>query len=216
MSNKIECPIIFTNPKLQYENSWYVTRENLYIKIVEYINDNDCVVVFPSNGYITHSTISNIVTGNVYNPYNQKAKDLNPLFSSKTDEWYTPIDFFDELNQEFQFTLDPCSTDQNHKCPKYYTMADNGLNHSWAGERVFCNPPYSEIYDWVEKAFYETKNPNTLVVLLIPSRTDTKYFHNFIMNRAEIRFIRGRLKFGGAKNSAPFPSMLVIFRGPCV
>ena len=134
----------------------------------------------------------------------------------KTDEWYTPLDFYQELDNEFHFNLDPCSTDENHKCEKYYTIADNGLNHSWAGYRVFCNPPYSEIDKWVEKAFYETKNPGTLVVLLIPSRTDTRYFHNYIMNRVEIRFVRGRLKFGGSKNSAPFPSMLVIFRGPNV
>lgn len=81
------------------------------------------------------------------------------------------------------------------------------------GCRVFCNPPYSQIDKWVEKAFRETRNDNTLVALLIPSRTDTRYFHNYIYNRAEIRFVKGRLKFGGGKNSAPFPSMLVIFRG---
>lgn len=81
------------------------------------------------------------------------------------------------------------------------------------GERVFVNPPYSEISDWVEKAYRETKNDNTLVVMLIPSRTDTRYFHNYIYQRTEIRFVKGRLKFGDGKNSAPFPSMLVIFRG---
>ena len=84
------------------------------------------------------------------------------------------------------------------------------------GCRVFCNPPYSQIEKWAAKAFYETKQDSTLVVLLIPARTDTKYFHNYIVGRAEIRFIKGRLKFGGGKNSAPFPSMLVIFRGPKV
>lgn len=82
------------------------------------------------------------------------------------------------------------------------------------GERVFCNPPYSEIEKWVSKAFYETKQDNTLVVMLIPSRTDTRYFHNYIYQRSEIRFVKGRLKFNNHKNSAPFPSMLVIFRGP--
>lgn len=81
------------------------------------------------------------------------------------------------------------------------------------GQRVFCNPPYSEISKWVEKAFYETRKDNTLVVLLIPARTDTKYFHNYILHRTEIRFVKGRLKFGNGKNSAPFPSMVVIFRG---
>ena len=84
------------------------------------------------------------------------------------------------------------------------------------GCRVFCNPPYSQIDKWVEKAFYETKQENTLVVMLIPSRTDTRYFHNYIYGRTEIRFVKGRLKFGDGKNSAPFPSMLVIFRGPKV
>ena len=90
---------------------------------------------------------------------------------------------------------------------------ENGLEQSWKGERVFCNPPYSEISKWCEKAFYESKNPNTLIVMLIPSRTDTRYFHDYILHRAEIRFVKGRLKFGDSKNSAPFPSMIVIFRG---
>ena len=138
------------------------------------------------------------------------------MFSSAKDDWETPQDLFDELDDEFHFTLDPCADETNYKCDKYYTEEDNGLIQSWKGETVFCNPPYSEIDKWVEKAFYETKNPGTLVVLLIPSRTDTRYFHNYIMNRAEIRFVKGRLKFGGSKNSAPFPSMVVIFRGPNV
>lgn len=78
---------------------------------------------------------------------------------------------------------------------------------------MFCNPPYSQIEKWVAKAFYEGRKDDTIVVLLIPSRTDTRYFHNYIMHRSEIRFIKGRLKFGDQKNSAPFPSMVVIFRG---
>ena len=139
--------------------------------------------------------------------------DCKVMFSRNSDEWATPQSFFDGIDKEFHFTLDPCSTDENHKCEKYYTMADNGLEKSWGGYRVFCNPPYSEIDKWVAKAFYETRNDNTLVALLIPSRTDTRYFHNYIYNRAEIRFVKGRLKFGDGKNSAPFPSMLVIFRG---
>ena len=138
------------------------------------------------------------------------------IFSHKTDEWSTPQDIFDELNDEFCFDLDPCSTDENYKCERHYTIADDGLSHSWGGCRVFCNPPYSDISRWVEKAYREATKDNTLVVLLIPSRTDTRYFHNFINHRAEIRFIKGRLKFGEQKNSAPFPSMLVIFRGPYV
>lgn len=135
------------------------------------------------------------------------------MFSSKSDEWSTPQDVFDNLDAEFHFNLDPCCTHENRKCENYYTKEDNGLKHSWGGYSVFCNPPYSNIAEWVEKCYREGTKDNTTVVLLIPSRTDTKYFHNFIYNRAEIRFIKGRLKFGGHSNSAPFPSMVVIFRG---
>lgn len=139
--------------------------------------------------------------------------DLSVMYSSKSDEWATPQWLFDELNNEFDFTLDACATDENHKCTNYYTIEQNGLAKNWGGQRVFCNPPYSEIDKWVEKAFYETKCDNTLVCLLIPSRTDTRYFHNYIYQRTEIRFVKGRLKFGDGKGSAPFPSMIVIFRG---
>lgn len=136
------------------------------------------------------------------------------MFSSNSDEWATPQWLFDELNNEFNFDLDPCASDENHKTPIYYTKNNSGLSQKWGGCRVFCNPPYSQISKWVEKAFEEGHKPNTLVVLLIPSRTDTKYFHDYILHRAEIRYIKGRLKFGNQKNSAPFPSMIVIFRGP--
>ena len=135
------------------------------------------------------------------------------MFSSKKDEWSTPQDFFNELNKEFNFTLDPCATPENAKCEKYYTKEDDGLKQDWSGETVFCNPPYGRaIKDWVKKCYEESKKPNTTVVMLIPARTDTSYFHDYIYNKAkEIRFIRGRLKFGNAKNSAPFPSMVVVF-----
>lgn len=136
-------------------------------------------------------------------------KDI--LFSSKSDEWETPQAFFDEINHEFNFDLDVCATDENHKCENYFTQ--NGLENDWGGHRVWCNPPYSQIDKWVAKAFYETRKDNTLVVMLIPSRTDTRYFHNYIYQRTEVRFVKGRLRFGGAKENAPFPSMLVIFRG---
>ena len=135
------------------------------------------------------------------------------LYSSKSDEWATPQEVFDELDKEFHFNLDPCATSENHKCETFYTLQDNGLERSWGGCRVFCNPPYSKIAKWVEKCYREGTKDNTLVVLLIPSRTDTKYFHDFIYQRAEVRFIRGRLKFGESSNCAPFPSMVVIFRG---
>lgn len=138
------------------------------------------------------------------------------MFSKKSDEWPTPQNTFDELDAEFHFTLDPCATDDNHKCEKYYTINQDGLSQNWGGERVFCNPPYSEIAKWTEKCFREGQKDNTLVVLLIPSRTDTKYFHNFIYNRSEIRFVKGRLRFGNSTENAPFPSMIVIFRGAYV
>lgn len=135
------------------------------------------------------------------------------LFSSANDVWETPQEFFDELNEEFHFTLDPCALPANAKCEKYFTPTDNGLIQNWEGEKVFCNPPYGRaIYNWVRKCSEEAQKKNTTVVALIPARTDTRYFHEFIYYKAkEIRFIRGRLKFGGSKNSAPFPSMVVIF-----
>lgn len=139
-------------------------------------------------------------------------KELQTIFSHNSDEWATPDDVFQELDKEFSFNLDPCATKDNHKCDKYYTMSENGLSQSWGGYRVFCNPPYSKIGLWVEKAYREAQKDNTIVVLLIPARTDTRYFHRYIYHRSEVRFIKGRLKFNKSKNSAPFPSMIVIFR----
>ena len=139
-------------------------------------------------------------------------KDL--MFSSKTDEWFTPLAFFQELDREFHFNLDPCATDLNHKCERYFTREIDGLRQNWGGCRVFCNPPYGKVIgEWVKKAYEESQKPDTLVVMLLPARTDTKWFHSYIYGKAEIRFIKGRLKFGGCDNSAPFPSMVVIFRG---
>lgn len=135
------------------------------------------------------------------------------MFSSKTDQWAMPQFFFNKLNLEFNFTLDPCADSLNHKCAKYYTVEDDGLSKDWKGERVFCNPPYGRVLaSWVKKCFEEGKKENTIVVMLIPARTDTAYFHKYILNHAEIRFLQGRLKFGDSKNAAPFPSMLVIYR----
>lgn len=134
------------------------------------------------------------------------------LFSSANIEWETPQDFFDKLNAEFHFTLDPCALPETAKCKKYYTPNDDGLLQDWAGESVFCNPPYGrQLGAWVRKCREESWKPNTKVVMLIPARTDTLWFHTHIYNKAEVRFIKGRLKFGGAKTSAPFPSMVVIF-----
>jgi DNA N-6-adenine-methyltransferase (Dam). len=133
------------------------------------------------------------------------------LFSSISEEWATPQKLFDELDQEFFFTLDPCATEKNAKCSKFYTKKDNGLIQDWSGYRVFVNPPYGrKIKDWVKKCA-EEGDKGTLVVLLIPARTDTAYFHDYILNKAEIRFIRGRLRFNDSKQNAPFPSMIVIY-----
>ena len=134
----------------------------------------------------------------------------NVLFSSKSDEWSTPQTLFDTLNEEFHFTLDPCATDENAKCKMYYTIFENGLEKSWTGHCVFCNPPYSQIQKWVKKSAEEARKGAT-VVMLIPSRTDTRWFHDYIYNKAEIRFIKGRVRFGESKTGAPFPSMIVVF-----
>lgn len=127
-------------------------------------------------------------------------------------DWTTPQDFFDKLDKEFHFTLDPCALPETAKCKAFFTPDDDGLKQSWGGQRVFCNPPYGrEVGKWVKKCYDESRN-GAVVVLLIPARTDTRYFHEYIYHKCtEIRFIRGRLKFGGSKQSAPFPSMLVIY-----
>ena len=139
-------------------------------------------------------------------------KDL--FFSSKSNDWSTPQDFYDKLDEEFHFDLDPCASDDNHKCDKYFTEAEDGLLQNWGGCTVFCNPPYGrEVKKWVKKCAEEAKKPNTIVVLLIFARTETSYFHDYIYNKpnVEVRFIRGRLHFGENKNPAPFGSMVVVF-----
>ena len=133
-------------------------------------------------------------------------------FSSKSNEWTTPQYLFDELDDEFKFALDPCATDENAKCSKYFTIEDDGLSKDWSKDVVFMNPPYGrEIKKWIKKAYEESLN-GAIVVCLIPARTDTTYWHDFIFDKADdIRFLRGRLKFGNSKNSAPFPSAIVIY-----
>jgi len=133
------------------------------------------------------------------------------MFSSKSNEWATPQNFFDLLNKEFGFTLDAAATSENAKCDRYFTAEENGLNQDWSNEIVWLNPPYGrEIGKWVEKAFSEAQKGAT-VVCLIPARTDTRYFHEYCF-KGEIRFIKGRLKFGEAKRDAPFPVAVVIFQ----
>lgn len=131
-------------------------------------------------------------------------------FSSQTGEWATPQWLFDELNNEFGFTLDVCALPDNAKCEKYYTPDVDGIKQSWENNTCWMNPPYGrEISKWVQKAYKESRQ--STVVCLLPARTDTRWWHDYCM-KGEIRFLRGRLKFGQAKNSAPFPSAIVIFR----
>ncbi len=132
-------------------------------------------------------------------------------FSSKTSEWPTPQWLFNALDKEFGFTLDPCSTHKNAKCDKHFTIEDDGLKKSWEDETVFMNPPYGrEIEKWMKKAYEESKTGAT-VVCLVPSRTDTRWWHNWAM-KGEIRLLKGRVRFEGAINVAPFPTAVIVFR----
>ena len=134
------------------------------------------------------------------------------MVSSKSNEWSTPQEFFDELNKEFFFTLDPCSTNENKKCSTNYTIQDDGLSKDWSGHSVFMNPPYGgHTKKWIEKAWRESLK-GAIVVCLIVSSTDRSYWHDIIFPYAsEIRFVRGRLKFGNVKSTAPFASAIIIF-----
>ncbi len=134
------------------------------------------------------------------------------MFTSSRDDWETPQYLFDALNAEFRFEIDVCAVASNAKCKKYFSPDLDGLSQKWTGV-CWCNPPYgSTISCWVEKAFYEAQKGAT-VVLILPVRSDTKWWQKYVM-RGEIRFFAGRLKFGSSKNSAPFPSAVVIFRPP--
>lgn len=136
------------------------------------------------------------------------------LFTNNSNEWETPDEIFNKLDEEFNFTLDPCRTDITAKCAKFYTKETDGLIQDWSEETVFVNPPYGrEIKHWVEKSYKEFLKGAT-VVMLIPARTDTKYWHEYIFDKAEVRFIQGRIKFlqnGEAKQAAPFPSAIIVF-----
>ena len=140
----------------------------------------------------------------------RKSRLTSGVFSSTTDLWATPQDFFDELNKEFHFDLDPCANADNHKCELYFTKEQDGLAQNWQGRTVFCNPPYGrEIAGWVKKC----SKHKGVAVMLVPARTDTKWWQDYIYRNpnVQVRFFRGRLKFGDSNNSAPFPSALVIF-----
>jgi len=144
------------------------------------------------------------------------------VFSSKSAEWETPQDFFDRLDDTWNFTLDPCCTKVTAKCKTFYTASDDGLSKDWGGHTVFMNPPYGRtIGQWVKKAYEEGKKKNTCVVCLLPARTCTKWFHNYCMKADQLHFVKGRLKFRNRTGSltsgkssvfpAPFPSVVVIF-----
>lgn len=143
------------------------------------------------------------------------------LFSSDSAEWSTPDSLMDELRKEFSFDLDVCATKQNAKCEKFYDYRADGLKQPWIGT-CWCNPPYGRnIGLWVAKAAQEARKGAT-VIMLLPARTDTRYFHDHIWDTekhttrpgVKLRLLKGWLKFGGSKNSAPFPSMIVEFRHP--
>ena len=132
------------------------------------------------------------------------------LMTSATDMWSTPIDFFDDYNAVYHFDVDVCATAENALCAKFYSPEDDGLSKEWYGT-CWMNPPYGrEIGKWMKKA-YESSLHGATVVCLVPARTDTAWWHEYAM-KGEIEFIRGRLKFGSSKNSAPFPSAVVVFQ----
>ena len=133
------------------------------------------------------------------------------MFSSSTDMWATPQYFFDKLNSKFRFETDVCATNENAKCSNFFTPEMDGLSMDWTGV-CWMNPPYGRgIGAWIEKAYKSARENGATVVCLIPARTDTKWWHNYCM-KGEITYIKGRLKFSDARDSAPFPSAVVVFR----
>lgn len=143
-----------------------------------------------------------------------KKCNSDAMFTSKSAEWETPQDFFDKLNSMYHFDLDACATAENAKCERYYTKEQDALMQEWSG-RVWLNPPYGrEIAQWLKKAYDETMRGGVeLCCCLVPSRTDTAWWHDWAM-RGEITFIRGRLRFNGSTENAPFPSALIVYRKP--
>lgn len=133
------------------------------------------------------------------------------LFSSKKQDWETPIDFFNKLDEVFKFEIDVAASDDNAKCEKYFTEKDDGLDQEWNGV-CWMNPPYGrKQIKWIEKAYNESQNGAT-VVCLIPAKPDTKIWQDVIFKKTiAVCFVKGRLKFGGSKVNAPFPSALVVF-----
>ncbi len=139
-------------------------------------------------------------------------KSLDVHFSSATEEWATPQWLFDALNKEFGFTLDVCSTHDNAKCKRHFTREDDGLAQSWENQVCWMNPPYGTVIKkWMARAHHQATVAGATVVCLVPARTDTSWWHDYVMKH-EIRLLRGRLKFGEAVHSAPFPSAIIVMR----
>ena len=133
------------------------------------------------------------------------------MFSSKTDLWATPQEFYDRLNRVFRFEVDVCALPENAKCQRFFSPDDDGLSQDWKGT-CWMNPPYGrDIAAWVKKAYESAKINGATVVCLLPARVDTRWWHEYCL-AGEVHFVRGRLKFGGSENSAPFPSAVVVFR----
>lgn len=133
------------------------------------------------------------------------------MFSSATDQWSTPQQFFNDWAKLFPFTLDVCAGASNAKCARYFDRETDGLRQDWAPETCWMNPPYGrEIGRWVRKAYEESQKGAT-VVCLLPARTDTAWWHDYVIEHAQVAFIRGRIKFGDAKSGAPFPSAVAVF-----
>lgn len=141
-----------------------------------------------------------------------EARDMGVFFSKKSDEWETDWDFFKPLDKRFNFTLDAAATRETAKAARFFSLEDDALTQSWARNSVWLNPPYSKLRDFMAKAKFEATQKGTRVVCLVPARTDTRWWHDNIPAASDVWFIKGRLKFGGMKNSAPFPSALVIFQ----
>ena len=143
----------------------------------------------------------------------KNAHIMRVMTSSDDMTWATPQEWFDYLDLEFGFTLDPCCWPETAKCKRYYTPETDGLAQSWQDERVFMNPPYGkDLGKWMKKAYEEARDNGALVVAFVPARVDTNWWHNYAAKATEVRFPKGRVKFAGATASAPFPVAVVVFR----
>jgi phage N-6-adenine-methyltransferase len=144
-----------------------------------------------------------------------KDNSIKAMFSSATDMWATPQSFFDRYDRLYSFELDVCAVAENAKCKRFFSPEDDGLAQNWTGS-CWMNPPYGrQIGHWMKKAATESKKNDALIVCLVPARTDTAWWHDWVIPHAStVEFVRGRIKFGGHMNSAPFPSAVVIYGKP--